>query len=47
MRSGQAMLEYVIAFAALLAVAGALSVLIAVAVRYAARTESLVSCEYP
>lgn len=41
------MLEYVIAFAAMLAVAGALSVLIGVATRYAVRTESLVSSEYP
>lgn len=47
MRPGQAMLEYVLAFAALLAVVGALSALIGVSIRYAARTEALVSSEYP
>lgn len=47
MRKGQAMLEYIVAFASLLVVVGILWGLVGVAVRYAERTENLVTSEYP
>ena len=47
LRKGQAMLEYVLAFAGLLVVVAILWGLVSVAVWYAARTDSLVASEYP
>ena len=47
MRTGQAMLEYVLAFAALLLVIGLLWSLVRVAVRHGERTESLVTSDCP
>lgn len=47
MRKGQALLEYVLVFAALLGVVGILWGLIGVTGRYAERTEKLVSSDYP
>lgn len=47
MRKGQALLEYVLAFAALLAVVGVLWGLLGVVKRYSDRAENLVSSEYP
>lgn len=46
-RRGQAMLEYVLALAGLLMVIAALWTLVGVTVKYANRTEGLVSSEYP
>ena len=47
MKSGQALLEYVLAAAGLVVVVALLWGLVGVTVRYAVRTESLVSSEYP
>lgn len=47
MRKGQAMLEYVLAFAGLLVVCCILWRLVWVTKQYAVRTENLVSSEYP
>jgi uncharacterized protein (UPF0333 family) len=47
MKRGQAMLEYVVAFASLLVVVGILFSLVDVAKKYAQRTENLVRSEYP
>ena len=47
MKRGQALLEYVLATAGLLVVVSLLWVLVDVTVRYAVRTENLVSSEYP
>ena len=47
MRTGQAMLEYVLAFAALLLVIGILWGLVHAAVRHGERTESLVTSDCP
>ena len=47
MKSGQALLEYVLAMAALVIVASVLWNLVGVTARYAVRTENLVSSEYP
>ena len=46
-RSGQAMLEYVLALCALLAVVGAMWYLVSAARGSVVRTESLVSSDYP
>ena len=46
-RNGQAALEYVLSFAALLIVFGIVWKLVGVSVRYADRTETLVSDDYP
>ena len=46
-RKGQAMLEYVLSFASLLVVVGILWGLVAVVVRHAERTESLVAADCP
>ncbi len=46
-RGGQAMLEYVLALCALLAVVGAMGYLVAAARKSVARTEALVSSDYP
>lgn len=46
-RRGQAVLEYVLSFAALLIVFGIVWKLVDVSVRYADRTEALVSDGYP
>lgn len=46
-KSGQALLEYVLAIAGLLVVVSLLWVLVDVTARYAVRTENLVSCDYP
>ena len=47
MRRGQAMLEYVLSLAGLVVVVGILWGLVAVAVRYADRTETLVTSDCP
>ncbi|MBR2837966.1 MAG: hypothetical protein IKE55_04225 [Kiritimatiellae bacterium] len=47
MARGQAALEYVLALAAMLVVAGILSILVFAAVRHAGRTESLVTADCP
>ena len=47
MKSGQAMLEYVLSLAALLVLIGILWGLVHVSARYAERTENLVSSDYP
>ena len=47
MRAGQAMLEYVLAFASLLIVVGILWGLVRAAVRHGHRTESLVTSDCP
>ena len=47
MKNGQALLEYVLAMAGLVVVVGVLWSLVGVTVRYAVRTENLVSGEYP
>lgn len=47
LRRGQALLEYVLSLAALLVVVAILWGLIDVALRYADRTESYVSSDYP
>ena len=47
MKSGQAMLEYVLSFAAILVVVSILWGLVGVTGRYAVRTSNLVSSEYP
>ena len=47
MRKGQAMIEYVLAFAGLLVVIGILWGLVGVTKKYAVRTENLVASEYP
>lgn len=47
MRNGQALLEYVLVFAALLGVVGIFWGMTAVIGRYADRTEKLVSSDYP
>jgi uncharacterized protein (UPF0333 family) len=46
-RRGQAMLEYVLAFCALLVVVGAMTYLLSAARKSVVRTESLVSSDYP
>ena len=46
-RRGQAMLEYVLSLAGLMVVVGILWGLVAVAVRYADRTENLVTSDCP
>lgn len=46
-RSGQAMLEYVLAFAALLVVFGVMGGVIVAAERHASRTTGLVRADYP
>lgn len=46
-RKGQAALEYVLAFSALLIVFGIVWKLVGVSIRYADRAESLVSDDYP
>ena len=46
-RRGQAMLEYVLAFASLLVVVGALWALVHAAFRHGERTESLVTSDCP
>ena len=46
-RKGQAALEYVLSFAALLVVFGIVWKLVDVSIRYADRTETLVSDDYP
>ena len=46
-RSGQTMLEYVLALCALLAVVGAMWYLVVAARRSVVRTESLVGSDYP
>ena len=47
MREGQVLLEYVLAAAGLVVVVSLLWVLVDVTVRYAVRSENLVSSEYP
>lgn len=47
MACGQAALEYVLALASMLAVAGILAVLVRAAFLHAGRTESLVTAECP
>lgn len=47
MRNGQAMLEYVLVLAGLLAVCSILGGLVTTAVRSGARAESLVTSDYP
>lgn len=47
MRKGQAALEYVLALAGLLVVTAILWQLVGVTMRYAERTERLVTSEYP
>ena len=47
LRPGQAMLEYVLSLAGLVVVVGILWGLVAVAVRYADRTENLVTSDCP
>ena len=46
-KSGPALLEYVLAMAGLLVVVSLLWVLVDVTAQYAVRTENLVSSEYP
>ena len=46
-RSGQTMVEYIIVFAVLLGVVGALWCFVRAAKSSAARTTTLVTCEYP
>ncbi len=46
-RGGQAMLEYVLALCALLAVVGAMWYLVSASRKSVDRTESLVSSDYP
>lgn len=46
-RRGQAMVEYVLAFSALLVVVAIMAGLVAVARNHAVRTEGLVSCDCP
>jgi uncharacterized protein (UPF0333 family) len=46
-KRGQAMLEYVLAFAGIAVVASVLWCLVAAAQKQAVRTENLVSAEYP
>lgn len=46
-KSGQALLEYILAAAGLVVVSSLLWVLVDVTVRSAVRTENLVSSEYP
>ncbi len=46
-KAGQAMVEYIIVFAVLLGVVGALMVFVRAAKSSAARTTTLVTCEYP
>ncbi|MGN0876082.1 MAG: hypothetical protein ACI4TC_02315 [Kiritimatiellia bacterium] len=46
-RRGQTMVEYVLTFAALLVVLGALGYLLSATRRSVVRTESLVSSDYP
>ncbi len=47
MRRGQAMLEYVLTFAALLIVVGAMGWVVVAAQRASERTANLVSSDYP
>ena len=47
MARGQAALEYVLALASMLVVAGILSILVRAAVHHAGRTESLVTADCP
>lgn len=47
MRKGQTMVEYIVTMSALLAVVAVLWSLSGVAKRYSARTERLVTSEYP
>jgi len=47
LKSGQAMLEYVLALAGLLVVISVLWALVGTTVRYAERTERLVASDYP
>ena len=46
-RRGQAMLEYVLALAALLVIGTILWMFVDVAIQYSRRAENLVSSEYP
>ena len=46
-RSGQTMVEYIVVFAILLGVVGALWCFVRAAKSSAARTTTLVTCEYP
>lgn len=46
-KSGQALLEYVLAFAGLLIVVAILWGLVSVVVRHSVRTDNIVSSEYP
>jgi len=47
MRHGQALLEYVLAMAGMVFVVAILWGLVGVTIRYSARTDNLVSSEYP
>ena len=46
-RRGQALLEYVLALAAMLGIVAVLGFLVSGAIRFGERTERLVSSEYP